>query len=453
MSPSSLQILADNRDALLLAEVAAWLHDIGKFCNLHIEAHANGGTRKWANDHAYKAIVDNPATQIRLDGSTKKPDALKNILNAGSPKAADFLDNRLKDFLTNTSLTILGETYTLAELIMLGTPGFATAPNRSNLLDGKPGWLPAVLGVCHNEAHVDKQDPAKGEGMQTWPNVYISSAFGFEEEKVIVDNSPNSLDARLKNLQVPPRRESLLNELVYGLGDTRQPVNEVLLSDWAWIVAALFKSALAGALVKNQQFTIRQWKSWKDKIIEHDLRWRLLRVNFDTLSLYVKAIKIADIRAYQDAVEQACQQIKHLVEEEYPLGNEIYRDTSGIYFTFPDLDLPADLEQEIRRRVENVEPELAPHIAVTVGDGATAQDQLKGILGKARGEAIKALKHPFDAHNFSAHWGQAWDNCRDEKKMGNLPRLRLVPKTGKRRGVRTLRQAAKVPPASVAEKS
>lgn len=427
---SQLDALAQYREALLLAEVAALLHDVGKFCNLHIEAHAKNGTKKWANDHAYKAIVDSPATQIQLSsaaGSLKKPAPLNNVLKAGFPKAADFLSSDFKDFLTNTSLAISGENYTLAELIMLGTPGFATDQNRSALLDGKSGWLAAVLGVCHNEAHIDKQDPAKGEGAQTWPNVYISSAFGFEKEKVIVDASLNSLDARLKNLQVHSGREAILNELAFGLGDTRRPVNEVLLLDWGWIVAALFKSALAGSLVKNQQFSIGQWTSWRDKIIDHNLRWRILRVNFDVLGLYAKAVKIADLLAYRDAVDKACETVKKLVEEEYPLGNEVYRDTTGIYFTFPDLELPAELEQEIRHRVEAVEPELAPRIAVTAGDGATVQEQLKGILGKARKEAQQDLERPFDTSNLSPQWQQQWKTL-GAGRWEVCPVCRLRPK-------------------------
>lgn len=126
-----------------------------------------------------------------------------------------------------------------------------------------------------------------------------------------------------------------MRELAHGLGDTRRPINEVLLSDWVWIVAALFKSALAGALVTNKQFSIRTWRSWRDKIIDHDIRWRILRINFDVLGLYTKAVKITDLLGYQRVIDEACERIKKLIEEDYPLGNEVYRDTTGIYFTFP----------------------------------------------------------------------------------------------------------------------
>jgi hypothetical protein len=424
----SLKVLKDNRDALLLSEVAALLHDVGKFCNLHIEAHT-GGQRRWSNDHAYKAVIDSPGAVIKLSkaaASLKKPNVLNNVLNAQSPKAADFISTNLKDFLQNNTINLFGESYSLAELIMLGTPGFATDKNRPQLLDGKSGWLAAILGVCHNEAHVDKEDPPPGQGNQTLPYVFISTAFGYEAQKVVVNTSPQSLDSRLQNLLVPPTSGKLLEEFAYGLGDTRRPVNEVTLSDWAWIVAALFKPAIAVALLTNQQPGIRQWKSWKDKIIDHDLRWRLLRVNFDVLGLYAKAVKIADLLGYQNVVDEACAKVKKLIEEEYPLGNEIYRDSTGIYFTFPDLDLPADLAQEIRCRVEAVEMELAPRIAVTVGDGTTAADQLKSVLGKARREALEALAQPFDSQQLSACWQQQWKTA-DDGKWEVCPVCRLRP--------------------------
>ncbi|PWH13947.1 MAG: CRISPR-associated protein Csx11 [Anaerolineae bacterium] len=435
MSLSSLQVLVDNdnRNALLLAEVAAWLHDIGKSCDSHVK-HVSG-QKTWSNDDAYKVVVDHPNALIQLSqgaANIKKPDVLNNVLSAQSPKAADFIPKSIKDFLQDTRVHILGQNYALAELIMLGMPGFATHAQRNQLLDRKDGWLPAVLGLCHNVAHVDKEDPIGGA--QSLPNVLTSNAFGYEEQKFVLGDPQRGLDAKLVQLKInttalADSRKDILEAFQYGLGDTRRPTNEVTLADWSATVAALFKTALAGAILTNTQPQIRQWKSWKDKIIDHDFHWRLLRVNFDVLGLYAKAVRIADLLGYQRAVSEACEAVKKLVEEEYPLGNEVYRDTTGIYFTFPDLDLPADLEQEIRRRVEEVEPELAPRIAVTVGDGATATEQLKGILAKARGEAVESLAQPFDEHNLSPAWHQKWEDAQREPGQWEVcPVCRLRPK-------------------------
>jgi len=413
---------AENRDALLLAEVAALLHDVGKFTDLHMEHHASNGSQKWSNDDAYKVVLDNPGSVIQLRkaaANIKKPDIVNNVLNATSPKAANFLHSGLKTSLATLRVNLLNQDYSLAELIMLGVPGFATHPQRPQLLDGKDGWMPALLGLCHNVAHVDKEDPVGGE--QALPSVLTSNAFGYERQTFVVGDPKEGLNARLALLAInniadlADTRKKILEAFEYGLGDTRRPTNEVSLANWSAIVAALFKTALAGAVLTKTQPRISGWTSWRDKIIDHDFLWRILRVNFDVLGLYAKAIKIADLLGYQRVVEKACEAIKKLIEEEYPLGNEIYRDSIGIYFTFPDLDLPAELAQKIRCRVEEVEIELAPRIAVTVGHGSTAAEQLKGILGKARMEALEALAQPFDSQNLSACWQQQWKTVGEGK--------------------------------------
>jgi hypothetical protein len=426
-----LQTLADHREALLLAEVAALLHDVGKLTDTHIK-HVSD-QNQWANDDGYKVVVDNPQQVVRLSqvaANVRKPDILNNVLNARSPKAADFLPTALKQSLETLRVSVLNQDYSLAELIMLGMPGFATHQSRSQLLAGKDGWLPALLGVCHNVAHVDKEDPIGG--VQPSCNVLTSNAFGYEQQIFVLGDPQKSLDVRLSTLAIDSSnlamtRKKILDTLEYGLGDTRRPTNEVSLADWSAMVAALFKTAIAGAVLTGTQPGIRGWLNWREKVIAHDFRWHLLRVNFDVLGLYAKAIKIADLVGYQRAVDEACEAVKKLVEEEYPLGNEIYRDTTGIYFTFPDLDLPAELAQEIRRRVEAIEPELAPRIAVTVGDGGTATEQLKGILAKARREALEALAQPFDSQNLSTCWQQQWEMV-GEGKWEVCPVCRLRPK-------------------------
>lgn len=301
----ALEVLKQNREALLLAEVVALLHDVGKFCELHIESHSEGGSRKWANNHAYKAVLDDPSKVIRLSAAAQnmsKPAVLNEVLSASSPKAADFISNQLKDALEQTKIKIFNDEYALAELIMLGVPGFATDKNRASLLDGIDGWLPAVLGVCHHEAHHDKQEPASGESRQKFQHVFLSTAFGYEKSPVLVGDQHQGLNARLRSLDFSPSDlrsrdvvKKIREEFVYGLGDTRRPINEINLDDWSFTVASLLKPALATALVKAQKRGIRRWSSWQDKIMDHDFRWRLLRVNFDVLGLYTKAIRVADL--------------------------------------------------------------------------------------------------------------------------------------------------------------
>ena len=348
----SLQVLADNHEALLLAEVAAWLHDMGKCADEHI---INQASDKLADySYSYKT-----AQSYRL------PSDLPDI-------------------------SLLNEIISVKVLIEEGRPKVTRDASRP--------WLLRVLGCCHSVAHVEKELSGEKSTKQPKDDTRASTVFGFES--IAIKGLTAKLDKLpFSSLQQRSKIVPMIQEAFeFALGDTRRPVNEVTLADWSSVVAALYKPALAGALLGVQPDL--------DK-----LRWRILRVNFDVLGLYAKAIKIADLMGSQKAVEDACTAVKKLVEEEYPLGNEIYRDTSGIYFTFPDLDLPADLEQEIRRRVEAVEPELAPHIAVEQPQGNTPPEQLKRMLAEGRQRALQDLAQPFDARNLSPRWQQEWETA------------------------------------------
>lgn len=432
-----LEVLKEHREDILLAEVAALLHDVGKFCDLHIETGSTDGSREWCNAHAYKAVVDDPRAVLRLSraaANLRKPDAVNDVLNAASPKIADFLADSFKDALKLGEVSILGDDYTLAELIMLGTPGFATHQHRLELLEGKDGWLPSALGVCHHEAHHDKQDPAKGEGLQESRQMFFSTAFGYEEHTVVIGDAERGLDARLKRLPVtlagltdiPGLVKEVAEEFSHGLADTQRPINEITLADWASTVMALFKSALSGAILTSQKPGIRGWFNWRDKVMDHDLRWRLLRINFDVLGLYARAVKIADLLAYQEAVRQSCEGVKSLVELEYPLGNEVYRDTTGIYFTFPDIELPPQLAGEIRDRVEEIEWELAPRIEAEQGTGKTGKEQLKVLLADQRRTARKELAWPVTSQTLKADFEMLWEDLRDGR-WEPCPVCRLRP--------------------------
>ncbi|MCC7130140.1 MAG: CRISPR-associated protein Csx11, partial [Anaerolineae bacterium] len=279
---SQLDILLQHRQALLLAEMAALLHDMGKCSDEHIINQASD----------------------KLQGLSYKYKTAQSHRLPASP----------------TDISLLGETVSLEDLIEKGMPKIISDSNNP--------WLLRVLGRCHSAAHIEKELSDRDTATkQPKDDTRLSTAYGIEGNAVkgltaLLDTLPfNNLTNRASFF---PEAKKAFSQ---SLADTRRPINEVTLADWSEVVAALYKSALAGALLGI-------------KPDPDDLHWRLLRVNFDVLALYAKAVKIADLLAYQNAVEEACAKIKQLVEEEYPLGNEIYRDTSGIYFTFPDFDLP-----------------------------------------------------------------------------------------------------------------
>jgi len=383
----SLKVLKDNRNALLLAEVVALLHDVGKLSGLFIDQQSSQPSPNSTGFEHERAVQ-------KLNG---------------------FVDNH---FLQN-----------LQSIRLRNTLNFTLIPNNSRIgqvLDlilhhdnsKHSAFLVRLLNRCDGADSGADKGTTRSQGLpkgakQPSSDTFIATAFGKEDSKLRIDTVRiddirqklskkvgKRLDPQVFLGKAERKRLEILRMARYAyqraLGETRRSANDVTLWDHSFSVATLYKTSLATLLLCNRLN------------INHLLRWRLLRVNFDVLALYAKAIKIADLLGYQRVVDKACETVKQLVEEEYPLGNEIYRDSTGIYFTFPDLDLPADLAQEIRHRVKSVEMELAPRIAVTVGDGTTATDQLKSILGKARKEALEALVQPFDSQQLSACWQQQW---------------------------------------------
>jgi hypothetical protein len=357
MSFSSLDKLKGHRDELLLAEIAALLHDMGKCADDQIIHQASD----CPSGHTYR---------YKTAQSWRLP----------SPEP---------------HVSFLGEISGLRDLIEHGMP--------RAINDATKPWLLRALGRCHSVAHIDKElEDRHASTKQPSASTRLSSAFGIEGNPV--SNVQSGLD-KLNFRSLQPASWEARQQLVEAveeafqpaLGDTRRPVNEVTLWDWSYAVASLYKAALAGAALGI-------------KPEPDNLKWRLLRINLDVLALYSKAIRIADLLGYRQRMEDACEAVKKLVEYEYSLGNEVYRDTTGIYFTFPDVNLPSDLEVDIPRIVEEVEPELAPRIHADPTQGKDVSEQLGRLLADQHLQARRELVVPQDHENVSTCWNALWAN-------------------------------------------
>lgn len=272
MSLSSLQVLADNRDALLLAEAIGWLHD-------------------------YRKCSDEQL--------------------AGSGLARNTLENKFPNLSSlQISLGSLNESF----LALLKWDDSGTR-QQFNALGN-------YLVRCHRTSHFDKQEPL--DGTQSYPNIKLSTPFGFE--KNVPSNLTDSLWSlpwnKLNSLSEQKwqelRRETrdLFSQVI---ADRRRPINEVDLWSWGSLVGALYKASLAGTLLTG---TVPA---------ADDLQWRLLGVRLDGWGYISNVAHIPDLLARQRLLKDALDQVCTLLEVEYPLGSEIYRDQNGSVFIVPDV--------------------------------------------------------------------------------------------------------------------
>lgn len=115
------------------------------------------------------------------------------------------------------------------------------------------------------------------------------------------------------------------------LSDSRFPVNDVTLWDQVYMTATMFKAALADMfLIMNDTYKETDYKAYFEN--PNSIKWRIMGIQYDKLGLAERGFKPAQIKWYRENTRQIDNRVKGIIENEYCLGNEIYRDETGIYF-------------------------------------------------------------------------------------------------------------------------
>lgn len=199
----------------------------------------------------------------------------------------------------------------------------------------------------------------KGFPKEKLTSLWISSAYGSFVEDVKKLNFDNKRICFFRDLYYYLKKENpnwkeirnwILENLkewyVHLLSDNRFPVNDVTLFDQVYMTASLFKATLAGLYLYNGKV-----KAYTDK--PRNIKWSILGIQYDKLGLSEKALKVANIKWYREKIKELDNKIKKLLEIEYPIGNEVYRDETGIYFVVLEF-LVGNKENEFYRLNEDL---------------------------------------------------------------------------------------------------
>ncbi|MFZ3059895.1 MAG: CRISPR-associated protein Csx11 [Candidatus Methanoperedens sp.] len=287
-----IQAIKDKREDILIGEIGALLHDIGK---CHPDFVKSKSIEKTAKD-----------THAQID----------NLLNS-----------KLVSLIKNIKFNIYFK--------QGQTDIYSLITEHHN--HGTKDKLVTLLESC------DRLDSADDKGIirkkQSIDNTVINSPFGYPKEKIDLNCLQNRLDDLSNNLiglfenyisnsiALAYVRESAINNLetafIHALGETRIPSNDATLWDHSHSTASLFKSILCS-------LTLGEYPQ--------KLQWRVLGFCWDGTGFINKGKKIADILKRNEIIEDIKSKLKNKFEDEIPIGNEIYEDTNGIYFTFPELE-------------------------------------------------------------------------------------------------------------------
>lgn len=223
---------------------------------------------------------------------------------------------------------------------------------------GMLGLLQAAHGITSG---IEKNLPKSTSGYleQDATHMWLSSAFGYSQRNLLADppelltvqgwnrliEEIHRILAELKHLgeanttdtgawwiwrekAIGP--ESFLRKAFSStLAETRLPNNDVTLWDQSYVAAALFKSAVAGAILEAEKFP------WKDNQIKQTTRWRLLTVGIGADHYEARSVRIGDWLGAQQMIDDFFERVRRLVEVDVTVGALLYRDSATAVFSFP----------------------------------------------------------------------------------------------------------------------
>ena len=418
---SIIEILRENRTQILLTEIGAYLHLLGRYSIEFIKANATDA-KEDEKKYDYKKICRN---ENFFEGSE-----LNKILS--NPEWENYL-NKFK------SLSDLGELQQYK------------VKNFCEFIE-KHTWGKGIRGLCRilADAHgivsaIDKGLAGRGHrDKQKRKYTYRSSAFGYEKEiefleshnldevniEKIRDRKKKFFDELQKLLQnildtirkgddikyedYKHLKNLLKNYYSQTIGETRRPINEITLYDYTYTIASLLKSNLAKILIDG-------WYDPKGRS-----KWRILKINVDILGLMSKGLKIGDILGYKKEIDDLFERIKKVIEYEYPLGNEIYRDSTGIYFSCPDLEnieqLKKELIEKLKEKFGSVFSQIECSLQLNISEKGNRSIV---ILAKEIDDAYRELNYPHinngNTHRYILNedlyrdiknlWRSGWELC------------------------------------------
>jgi len=464
---NGLQRILDNRDFILLAEIGALLHDLGKLSEEFIAQQSSGITE---NSYLFRHnlilgrslkfpchinLTDNSRFELtEADIKSIKEDFLDKILQSRnicseselkkvivdifknnynkdiskkkSQKLLDFVreyhsrscngDLKLSKCLEKILLQVIGDEVHLADIMAKHHKGenykidySAKLIDLFKSIDGIDSGVDK--GVLHNNGKQPKEDTrqATSFGYEANPidvsklksirdslctqltvdlNIIAQTHGQYENKKITKDDYMSKLLESRTNIH-----KSVKYAFLKGLGDTRRSGNDVTLWDHSYSVASLYKSALAKIIYENE---------WAEP---REIKWRIIGVQYDKLGLIEKAHKLADIVGYRKLSIEVDEKIKKIVEEEIPLGNEIYRDETGIYFSGPDLG-EVELRNLIRERIvdavqKETDGEVIP--CITISDSSRSLVILTELLRDSRNNFLQ--------HETTPNWINNWKDA------------------------------------------
>ncbi len=354
-----LQVLRDHRPVLLACEAIGWLHMLGKAHQGFLAGQASdtdSNGRSWKDLEWARGIT--PPLDERLAWVFRD-----------APIPVDVRDliekHRGKD--SKVAVALLQAAHGSVSGIEKNTPGNYQKQFKAHL------WLTSPFGHPLRNLLVDPPCLLTTGEWDEFLRRVLDLLDGMRPGPGVDDAQEIEHFARWRDSAIGPDgwlRQSLLSTIA----ETRVPSSDVTLWDQSYTAAALFKAAMAGALLAGAS---------EDQNIKQATRWRVLTVGLGAEHYEARAIRVGDWTGARQEIHAFCDDVCRYVEVELPLGACVYRDERLLAFTFPGLRNDAICKDSNAQAPSDRDPE------VTDPKGSLTWEQAEELMTAIREQVDK----------------------------------------------------------------
>ena len=399
MTSNKLKILREYKDAILLAEIGALIHDLGKLSEEFVRKQSEKEEDKF-KDYHHSKILDYDSS---LDEKYKpKYNDTKSLAKKVKQKL-ECLPEEKDRILEGTLLDIIKEHH--------------NKERPKNDL---------VKFIIASDEFDSEEDRGKAKDKQkSADETFKSTAFGIEKDKInigVLEKERQEVYKTILNFDKNLDRFELLTKLKKedyfskALGMTARAANDVTLWDHSYMTATIMK-ALVAYRVLDSNFAV---KSKQEVMIKKP--FKIFAVGWDFFGFIRQSHKIPDIIGRIKVINEIKKEIKHIVEEKYAFGNSIYEDDFGIYFLIPSVLDEEDLK-EVKEKIFNTFNCKTNGILLPVFhlEKPKLDDEFR--IGKLLTEAMGKIKEKIDSHQIelitTPAWVEDWTNTKDVELFGD----------------------------------
>jgi len=337
LNETGLEKIKKHNDLIILAEIGALIHDLGKLSEEFINEKSEDKPqmKNFQNWEHHSKIIDY--------------DCSNNLNDAKIAKRV------LSRCVVSSNTTILD----LVEAHHEKNWGKYSIGDYNNLnID------PVLKLLCASDKFDSKEDKGNvsDSGKQEYNDTRISNFCGFEgsyigpqklrdyrEEVYRIINQ--YLDACSIDSMYEQRFvlfKELEKRLSKSLGETRRAANDVIIWQHSYTVASILKALIGEYLLSNDFKNdvdnlkrVKKGTDWKwntkniKEIIKDNSPFKLMSIGGDFFDFISQAHKIPDVSGRVETLDEIKEKVKRLIETEFLLGNCIYEDDYGLHFLIP----------------------------------------------------------------------------------------------------------------------